>query len=570
MSKRRNQKMKYRFRGFLLSAWSALVQSGPVRRMAGVRIVRIGIPVVVMLADLFKNYLWHPGRRLFRRSLKFLRQREVLPWCITWIICGVLGFAICAHVIYMKIVIGLVLAISFTLVCLRSSVSGLLLWVLLAPLMWCFLKLRLLPGLPLVSVDRLCLPILIIAYLATAQRIRKAETNWPLHLTIGAYLLIVLLGSVRAVKPVSAFTSSVIDMLLPPITYMMARAWISNKSALRWMFITYIIMGLYFAGMGIPEHFLGHGLVSRSGWVEKELGTVRIQGPASSPTDLGCICILSFVLLLAKFTQDKHGFRRALYLVGMGILATAMVLTLRRAVYVSVPIALLVMSIPRSRLRRPAVVLLSLLVLAVFIGWRPLVNSRVFKARIGDMVPIYSRIIIQATAWSMVKQHPIFGVGMGNFKEVKYAYLTSYKGLNTVYGQGVETPHNAYLKLLAEGGIVALLPFLGMIFMIVFTSVKLFRRTRSEGLMGREGIVVFWAMTAVFLAQSFQGDAFYMLPSTCVAWFVFFGGIVGVHMRDEESTPVTETAPAGRAQYQSARRGRTFPGNAGYVNRKVE
>jgi len=56
----------------------------------------------------------------------------------------------------------------------------------------------------------------------------------------------------------------------------------------------------------------------------------------------------------------------------------------------------------------------------------------------------------------MVADHPVFGIGTGGFVEAYRPYVRDVKGWQ---GQDTGDPHNQYLKILAEQGIVGLAAF---------------------------------------------------------------------------------------------------------------
>ncbi|MEA3485288.1 MAG: O-antigen ligase family protein [Candidatus Aerophobetes bacterium] len=81
------------------------------------------------------------------------------------------------------------------------------------------------------------------------------------------------------------------------------------------------------------------------------------------------------------------------------------------------------------------------------------------------------RIYIWQSSWKMIKDHPIIGMGMGN-------YLSFYKWYMMPKSKVPDASfaHNIFLQIWAECGIIALISFVGI---VLFTLLKGIRLTKS-------------------------------------------------------------------------------------------
>ena len=111
---------------------------------------------------------------------------------------------------------------------------------------------------------------------------------------------------------------------------------------------------------------------------------------------------------------------------------------------------------------------------------------------------ITQRINYWRTAISIIKDHPILGVGPGNFQEVFLKYKVGLS-TNTRYA------HNIFLQMWAEAGILG---FAGIVFLItsIFKSYK------------PQNKYIFLACIA-FLLHNFIDNS-YFIPETGVIWWV--------------------------------------------------
>jgi O-antigen ligase len=72
------------------------------------------------------------------------------------------------------------------------------------------------------------------------------------------------------------------------------------------------------------------------------------------------------------------------------------------------------------------------------------------------------RVVMWKTAWQIISEHPVLGVGTAGFKT---AYAQKVEGRTGWRAEPTGDPHNQYLKIWAEQGIfglVAILAFIGL------------------------------------------------------------------------------------------------------------
>ena len=92
---------------------------------------------------------------------------------------------------------------------------------------------------------------------------------------------------------------------------------------------------------------------------------------------------------------------------------------------------------------------------------------------------ISERLKMWKKTMSMIGDHPLTGVGAGNWKVV----VPSYGLDSTVFAKGFYAPdrvHNTYLQMAAETGIPGAVFYFAMWLIIAFTGFKLIRKTNNE------------------------------------------------------------------------------------------
>lgn len=535
-----NRRLRWRIRCFLedqaAEFGSRISRSRPARWMARQPAVVFVARILLIVRCFVANWIWWPVKRLARRGRKFMAAHEVWAWLTTWAVCVGLAEAIIlpTYTGYLKVAEGLLATTAFVIIGFRSPLTGLLLWLGTSPLLNVYLRFQFLRGTPIITGSRVCVGILLVVFLMHAKRESRTEKNFLLHACMVLFIVAMLIASVPAVNPKSTVQMVLDSYMMPMLVYLFARRWVSDRRSLSIAFIILICVGVYFSALAIPEHFTGKNWFTISGrpaWIEEELETVRVQGPADSPTEFGSTVIVAMMLVLVKLAYEPRSGKRFLYAAALTLMTIGICLTLRRAVYVGVVMAFLGLLLAAPKPRKLAGTILAVSAVVLLVSWQSLVNSKLYSVRIKDVKPLYSRAVTQATTLNMIKHRPILGFGVDNFMTAKKDYLVPYKDIAYSYGRGVSTPHNSYMRIMVEGGIVAFLPFFGMITLMLATSIRAWRRCREGGLLGRDGIVVFWTFSAVYLAQSFQGDTFWYCNYISALWFFFFGAVVGVHMQ---------------------------------------
>ena len=78
------------------------------------------------------------------------------------------------------------------------------------------------------------------------------------------------------------------------------------------------------------------------------------------------------------------------------------------------------------------------------------------------------------------------------------------------------------------------LPFCGIFFTMFYTSYLMYKRMRAPGLLGRDGIIVFWAYALGVLSQAGTTDTLYHDRYLIVLIYFYFGALAGTHLREEK------------------------------------
>ena len=226
-------------------------------------------------------------------------------------------------------------------------------------------------------------------------------------------------------------------------------------------------MSLYVCAIGLAEILLQRDLLPFPGGGVDLAGDysgdraqilIRPNGPFSTDNSFALVSLVNFFLLvlLKQMIGKMAPWQRCLHRLGIATSLLAGFLPLFRSVLISI-VVILVVDIwyhhGRARVRRigaMAVIVVGLLLMRSAL-------PAVFEER-SDMWNLYGRIAQQRQTLLIVIDHPMFGVGLNNFRDAvsrSTRYSTSY-----LEAESQDSPHNTLGAIAAETGLVGLVPFL--------------------------------------------------------------------------------------------------------------
>ena len=198
----------------------------------------------------------------------------------------------------------------------------------------------------------------------------------------------------------------------------------------------------------------------------------RVSGPIGEANDFAYL--LASVLPFAVYLMLRSRRARIWWLACCGVLILALMGTLSRGALVGIA-AVVLWAVATRRTRFGGVVagffVIAGVVLLAFTLWRPLIDERLAAKNKVATANVESRKAYWSAAAAMAADKPLLGVGPGRYGIEARNYVQN-DPLN------LENPvvHNAYLEVLAEGGVPTLLAFLAFI----GGSWKLTRRARKQ------------------------------------------------------------------------------------------
>ncbi|MHC1682337.1 MAG: O-antigen ligase family protein [Clostridiaceae bacterium] len=131
------------------------------------------------------------------------------------------------------------------------------------------------------------------------------------------------------------------------------------------------------------------------------------------------------------------------------------------------------------------------------------------------------RINIWKTAVEMIKDHPILGIGNGNFTELYDTYVERFPQYRVPDHKGYPT-HNSYLKMLTELGIPGIIAFMVMLFLVIKRVIYVYLNSDGKIKLFYTGLV---ASLVTFLVLNLF-DNMLFAPKVTTYFWIFVAMII--------------------------------------------
>jgi putative inorganic carbon (hco3(-)) transporter len=370
-----------------------------------------------------------------------------------------------AHALLIVVVLALLAPLALALRGNRAAAGTLILFLLLTRLSDLGISAH---GVSAVSpaglsqVSQICL--VALAAVAAARRIRGAQSDAGLlsdrpWLAMGIYVAVVLASSIWAAAGQVAASQAVSLLKNLVIAYVIVE-FIDSSRALRLALWGALAAGTLMAGLTVMQaatHTYENPYFGLAQAPVRQLvgldNSFRSAGPIGDPNFYALVLAVLMPVALMRLRDETRPSLRLFAGATALLLLAAIVLTYSRGGLVTA-VAAVVLFVSFARVRAAHVAL----ALVVAVPLVPLIPTtywaRINTIRQGDD-SIASREASQAVALQMFTSHPLGGVGANNYPVEYFPYALS---LNKP--AAAEEPHNLYLAVAAETGLLGITTFI--------------------------------------------------------------------------------------------------------------
>jgi O-antigen ligase len=348
----------------------------------------------------------------------------------------------------------------------------------------------------------------------------------------------------------------------PFLFYYFARAVMNQEKQIKLVLGYLAVIGIYFGVMGIFEKMHWYELVFPKFIVDPTVRAeglmrlgFRVRGIFLHPAILGCVMTMGFFAAWYSLSRTKGMAAQITRIVLLVVTVPTIFFTQTRSVYAGFLGALIVGAI-WSRMLRPICVGIILAgMVGAFLNWDNLGSEDRDKGGLATMNTVYYRVALLYEGAEVFMDHPFFGCGFMNFGEIALEYrkprevpLLGYIDLGL---GGEAVPHNIFLTVIAEQGLLGIVPYFLIYFLLWRISVKAYRTLPKQGLVSRDFVVCVWCAIAAYFTNAMLLEMRYF-EYVNVLFFFLIGSMVGMYERYVESTQLaTARAPAKLHRFRS-------------------
>ncbi len=403
-----------------------------------------------------------------------------------------------------------------------STVELLALWLVVSPLMGPYAVMEL-GGLPAVRFQW-CYAVLLLVSLSKERS--RSQGRFPSNgldasiILLCGVCLLSIANSIMYRNPFRTF----LDALLAPLGYyVVAKRCVGRPDFFPKIYVAAIVGILAFGVLGLYEAVTQNNILD---YGEAEQDVFRVNGPMRMAEDYG-ICmnmLLVFCVSMKRLVKVKllrRSYRYSTYVVG----ALAVFFTVTRGIWLS----FIAGSVVLFARRKTALFLIAVPVLGLF-AWGvldfviPQLSGDIWEKRVTNQKTINARLATYKSALLMFKDHPFLGVGFGAFGEVQERnadYQTEYRG-----EPAVDTPHNYFLSVVSETGVLGVLAVLLILIHTMLFSWRTIKGAQTPSQRDYGEAVI--AITVAYLVAGLGNDFTRNIDFVNKFFFVFLGGISGL------------------------------------------
>ena len=301
------------------------------------------------------------------------------------------------------------------------------------------------------------------------------------------------------------------------ILFFIIRQEFSDNSRSKKLMNCYVAISLVLSAFGLIQYFTGIGaqtfLVGYS--------RPRLEATLENPNTFGAYLVLCIFPIIMLGLHEKRKKFKLLYIFTALAVLVNLIFTMSRGAFLGLAVGVVMLCILYSWKLIFAFIPLGAAGLCV-----PAIMNRIKAFK--DVGQNESRYKIWGVAKKMIQDHPIKGVGNGNFI-VKYVeYVKKYPELLDP-DSPVYPSHNSYLKVTSELGVVGIAFFIVSIVMSIKAIFRVVKLKRNE----KQGYFYMGFLAAVigFLVMNCFDNLFFVPKVTTYFW-VFVALAEGIAHRE--------------------------------------
>lgn len=252
----------------------------------------------------------------------------------------------------------------------------------------------------------------------------------------------------------------------------------------------------------------------------------RVMSLMVHPSVFGSYLAFFMPLFYCLLSLSNNRISKFFWLACLILISIVLILTFSRSSFIASVIATSVYLVNKRRKKLLVIFLLCIIFLVIFCTFAGKSSSfyrlgvfRILESR--RMFYYYSRFI---TTMRIVRDYPIFGIGIDNFRYFFYRY---YPFDPRLVHPLTNIPDNMYLMILGETGLFGFLSFMFLIFHILKRGFLCLRKLAMKNKMNAEIMLAFLCSIIVLLVNMLTYEIFYW-PTPFFLFWMMLGMVSGM------------------------------------------
>lgn len=275
----------------------------------------------------------------------------------------------------------------------------------------------------------------------------------------------------------NAVVNSLSNFVKDALIALVVVALLKKPHQFRHVIYTLLIIGIFLGAISVHQYMTGNFADNYGGFAAAEYMNIvedtdsyRLSGPVGDPNFFAQMMVVLALLGVERLMHEKRLFWKLVAGLAAALSTLTIVFTFSRGATVALVLAL-VAFFWIYKLKPVQLVAVLILGVVLMLFAPPTYFDRVLSLR--DILPtnggqinvhedraIQGRASENLTAWVMLMDRPLLGVGLNNFS---YLYQDYSKSLGLAPSARSRAPHNLYLEVASETGVVGLVVFLTMV-----------------------------------------------------------------------------------------------------------
>ena len=294
------------------------------------------------------------------------------------------------------------------------------------------------------------------------------------------------------------------------IMYFIVKYELNIKEEINVLLKCFIFTSFILSCFGIVQYFTGFALTEIFQKSSEAGGSTRIAATLSNPNAYGAYLILIIFPVIMLSIYEKNKKKKMSYILFSILIIVNILMTNSRNALLGFAIGLGVLTLIYS-----IKLIFALGGFGVLICFIPSVFQRLKGAT--SLSSEDPRVKLWKTALMMIKDHPLLGVGNGNFVTLYNGYVKKHKELHYYYYKDYPT-HNSYLKVQSELGVIGIVSFLGIVITSLFRIKKLYTTTTDK--FHKAFYTGVMASVTAFLFMNISDNLFFVPKTTTYFWLL--------------------------------------------------